>query len=235
MWKNQPSGSYWFTRGGRQFPAAIFSTESGPKFYGAMDYFAIYDATDELPVHLLAFISQSQFDQLVFSSPILVQCLIKWLYDLVVHSDGDYPYGEWYLHQNHNAFVTQRDNYLASHRNFTGLDYSLPGSDASIVDGRFASVSAFVGDADGTKTLYHYCNTLNSETLATNKTLDWLLDRNGLLGLIETSFKTVHWSVTDNSSFLWGVIEGVITELVAANPLLSYFRNYLREFLKEQL
>ena len=214
--------------------AKIVSGNGEQDFVGGTQTFAVYDSNASGdPVNLLVGITGSQFNGLLFSTSELVSPFMKYLYDQVVHTESDYPYGEYYLHSNHSDFVQRLNELIQDHR-FENLRYQVPNG-PDLIGERFSSIKSIAESlTDNPLTsLQDYCSIL--KRVSTGRDMNWLLHdktETDLEGAIRDWFRATDG---EYASQFDSFVDHVVTELVKGVPLLGYFRRYLTEHLKNDL
>ena len=224
-------------------------------FMGGTPEFAVYNSTESAtedngrsPMYIVTQMTQQQFNEILFSQPGLVSPLIRWLYDRVVHTEEANPYGEYYLMNNHGAFVNSLygilnpDKYSGNDvRTFSDLWHSIENN--STIASYFGSVHNIVKNESSTaSTLNDYCTALNTLVASsTTKNLGWVFSDS-----TEAAAKTTLDSLMTNdfkksggyyANQLNALVKEVVQQFVnvEGNSLLSYFTSYLEHHMAEDM
>ena len=208
----------------RYLNKVVGQTKDEHDFHAGTENFAVYAQNGDSPIHILTNMDQTQFNNLFFAFPDLVNTFVRWMYDNSTYEEQS----EHYLSTQHFNFVQFLNQF--SNQKYDELKYTVSEDDSSLIkaDGKFASIKNLLKDHGATDSLRGNCDGLR-EIFDGDHGFNWL-------------FVDGEDSVTEKikAHFIWNeypknylaFIQMSLDELVKEHPLLAYFRPYLEEHLK---
>lgn len=219
--------------GGRSYPSSMVDGEGkSHSIVGANENLAVYDKMDEQLAKLLVWMSNDQFNQMLFSTPTILSQFMDWLYaqfvvgelldgnDVQIHGGR----GEHYLYTHHADLVNHLNGILD--------DYSFQDMykvvDDGIVLDKFQSVKKFVG-VNGN--LAAICQKLKSE-VDSQQVASWAFNLTNLSNKVKAEFKSENGPYQAKFS---NFVRWLTDKMTEQFPLLEYFRPYLNSHFVNDL